>query len=124
MPDDCAVLEFVLLYEVVDVGGEVRIVVDRVVGRVAMVAEVLGLLFHVFWGQRRKNAPYDGVDWAAEVACEDSGESVSCCCLTVELKCATDLLIPLLFFLFPKRPCKKIIGALHDSGLVLQDSGS
>lgn len=92
MAYECGLLDPILLEEKLDVPGQRGIVVPWIVGRVSMVSGV------------------DRVDWAVQLAGEDSAWCVSGCSQAAGFRgMGSYLLMLLLFFLLPKRPWMKTI---------------
>jgi hypothetical protein len=85
MPDQRAVLDLVLFQEAFDVFRERGIVVTRVVGRFAMVAQV------------------NGIDRSVQLSGKDSIKGISMC-IAGSASAGAYLLMLLLFFFEPKRP--------------------
>lgn len=116
MADENGISQAVLVNEVLHVKGELGVVMLWMMEGVSMVTKIL-LTVRVKGAQRlvkkrmSRSMTYHSVDWRPQISGQHptgyqqwhSGEQTM-------VKGRTDLLMLLLFFLLPKRPCMKTMG--------------
>jgi hypothetical protein len=121
--DQGAIFEVVFVEELFDVEGKMRVIMDGVVRRFAMVAEVLVFVRRncMVESLEKLTRAYTGLSscFARTLAPIISRASIFALGADIPY-----LLILLLFFFDPKRPCRNIMAGGLDSGeaLLLSDS--